>query len=99
MRLGTYPDISLKEARAKREEMRALLVKGIDPKQHKQRETQNQADQKPPTLLKPLPANGRQAKRPSPTNGSPTMHGALSAAWSFTFSPTLPADDRRNYAA
>ena len=29
--------------------------------------------------------------RPSPTNGSPTMRGALSAALSCTSSPTLPA--------
>ena len=32
MRLGVYPEISLKEAREKREELRGLIAKGIDPK-------------------------------------------------------------------
>ena len=29
--LGTYPDISLKEARERRDEARTLIAKGIDP--------------------------------------------------------------------
>lgn len=32
--LGTYPEVSLKEARSKRDEARALISEGIDPKQH-----------------------------------------------------------------
>lgn len=32
MSLGTYPEVSLREARALRDEARALLVKGINPK-------------------------------------------------------------------
>ena len=32
---GDYPTISLKDARAKREEARGLLAKGIDPSEHK----------------------------------------------------------------
>ncbi|WP_308861201.1 Arm DNA-binding domain-containing protein [Neisseria mucosa] len=31
MRLGVYPEISLKEAREKREELRGLIAKGIAP--------------------------------------------------------------------
>lgn len=36
--IGAYPAISLAEARAKREEFRALLAQGIDPKVDKQRQ-------------------------------------------------------------
>ena len=32
---GIYPDISLAEARKKRDEARSLLAKDIDPKKHK----------------------------------------------------------------
>lgn len=35
MSFGTYPDISLKEARIKREETKGLLLQGIDPIEHK----------------------------------------------------------------
>lgn len=34
--LGIYPAVSLKEAREKREELKTLLVKGIDPSAHRQ---------------------------------------------------------------
>lgn len=34
--LGVYPEISLKEARAKRDEARKLISNGIDPSEHKQ---------------------------------------------------------------
>jgi integrase len=33
--LGTYPELTLKEARAKRDDARNLLDEGIDPKKHK----------------------------------------------------------------
>lgn len=33
--LGTYPEISLKEARERREEARKLLANGIDPSEHR----------------------------------------------------------------
>ncbi|MDG2914722.1 integrase arm-type DNA-binding domain-containing protein [Bisgaard Taxon 10/6] len=42
--LGSYPEISLADARAKREEYRALIAKGIDPQQEKiriQQENEN----------------------------------------------------------
>ncbi|MES2770393.1 MAG: Arm DNA-binding domain-containing protein, partial [Pseudomonadota bacterium] len=32
---GVYPDVSLKEARAKRDEARKLLANDIDPSEHK----------------------------------------------------------------
>lgn len=36
--LGTYPETSLAEARTKREDMRTLVSKGIDPSEHRKRE-------------------------------------------------------------
>lgn len=36
MSLGTYPEVSLLQARARRDEARALVADGIDPQQHKQ---------------------------------------------------------------
>lgn len=45
MRLGVYPEISLKEAREKREELRGLIAKGIDPKLHQQDKAQRQEEQ------------------------------------------------------
>ena len=35
--LGVYPDVSLKKARERREEARALLAQGIDPSEHKKK--------------------------------------------------------------
>lgn len=42
MAFGVYPDISLADARERREEVRKLKAKGIDPRQHK-REQQQEA--------------------------------------------------------
>jgi integrase len=42
MSLGVYPAVSLKDARQIREEMRALIAKGIDPRNHR-REAQRDA--------------------------------------------------------
>ena len=36
--LGTYPDISLKDARERRDETRTLIAKGIDPSRKRQHE-------------------------------------------------------------
>ncbi|HEH9770873.1 TPA: tyrosine-type recombinase/integrase [Pasteurella multocida] len=36
--LGTYPNLTIAQARAKREEYRALLAQGIDPQEHKEQE-------------------------------------------------------------
>ncbi|MFB2538470.1 MULTISPECIES: tyrosine-type recombinase/integrase [unclassified Acinetobacter] len=41
---GTYPEISLAQARLQRDEARALLAQGIDPSEHK-KALQDQADQ------------------------------------------------------
>ena len=40
MSLGTYPEIGLREARSLRDESRALLAKGINPKVHRKRKRQ-----------------------------------------------------------
>ncbi|OOF40314.1 integrase [Rodentibacter mrazii] len=40
--LGKYPDVSLSQAREKREELRALLSQGIDPQIHHQQQQQQQ---------------------------------------------------------
>lgn len=42
--IGTYPAITLAQARAKREEYRALLAKGVDPKEYEQQQNQLQAN-------------------------------------------------------
>src|SRR6266480_5971805 len=34
--LGVYPEVSLKAARAKRDDARRLLAEGIDPSEHRQ---------------------------------------------------------------
>jgi hypothetical protein len=34
--LGTYPEISLRDARAQRDVARALVARGIDPRVHRQ---------------------------------------------------------------
>lgn len=36
--LGCYPEVSLKEARERRDEARALVAKGIDPRAHRREE-------------------------------------------------------------
>jgi len=36
--LGTYPEIGLKDARARRDEARSLVAKGIDPRAHRRHE-------------------------------------------------------------
>ncbi len=41
--LGTYPDVSLKEARQKREEARKMLGQGIDPGLQRKAEKQTQS--------------------------------------------------------
>lgn len=38
LKIGTYPEITLAQARAKREEFRALLAQGLDPQIEKQRQ-------------------------------------------------------------
>jgi integrase len=42
--LGTYPDVSLKRAREKRDELRKLLADGIDPGDKRKAETQADAE-------------------------------------------------------
>src|SRR5690606_31700117 len=42
LRIGVYPAVSLKEARQKRDEARALLRQGIDPKAHKREKEEAQ---------------------------------------------------------
>ncbi len=50
--LGTYPSVSLAEARAIREEYRALLSKDIDPQIHKEEQERLQAEKVDNTFLK-----------------------------------------------
>lgn len=42
--LGTYPDVSLKETRNRRDEARKLLTNGIDPGEHRKVQKTAQAD-------------------------------------------------------
>ena len=48
--LGVYPEVSLKEARDRRDEARKLLAKGIDPSAHKQATKAATASQRANTL-------------------------------------------------
>lgn len=41
MSLGTYPEVSLREARTLRDEARALLAKGINPRVHRKQKRQS----------------------------------------------------------
>lgn len=41
MSLGTYPEVSLREARSLRDEARALLAKGINPRAHRKQKRQS----------------------------------------------------------
>jgi hypothetical protein len=41
MSLGTYPEVSLREARTLRDEARALLAKGINPRAHRKQTRQS----------------------------------------------------------
>ncbi|EFX91768.1 hypothetical protein HMPREF0027_1173 [Actinobacillus ureae ATCC 25976] len=50
--IGYYPVISIAGARTIREEYRALLAKGIDPKAHKEEQERQQAEQNDNTFLK-----------------------------------------------
>ncbi|MDH2998664.1 preprotein translocase [Pasteurellaceae bacterium LFhippo2] len=50
--LGTYPSVSLAQARTIREEYRALLAQNIDPQIHKEEQERLQAEQNDNTLLK-----------------------------------------------
>lgn len=43
--LGTYPEISLREARGIRDESRAMVAKGIDPRAQRRQERRGAADQ------------------------------------------------------
>lgn len=40
MSLGTYPEVSLKDARSRRDAARALVAKGINPQKHRKQEQQ-----------------------------------------------------------
>lgn len=43
--LGVYPDVTLKDARTRRDEARKLLVNGVDPSEHRKAEKAARADE------------------------------------------------------
>ncbi|MDR0805372.1 MAG: integrase arm-type DNA-binding domain-containing protein [Enterobacteriaceae bacterium] len=45
MALGVYPEVSLADARQKRDEARKLIAGGIDPREHKKAEQEKQLDE------------------------------------------------------
>ena len=55
--LGVYPDIKLKEAREKHEDLRRLLAQGIDPIEYK-KQAKASLFPKQQIHLKPLHGNG-----------------------------------------
>lgn len=64
--LGTYSDVSLKDARAKRDEARKLLADGIDPgaqRTHSARRKKHRGRRARPTALRSWPENGTASTR------------------------------------
>ncbi len=55
---GTYPAVSLKLARERRDEAKALLVRGIDPAEHKKEMKKAEVALTEHTFKKPSPSNG-----------------------------------------
>ncbi|WP_299772306.1 integrase domain-containing protein [uncultured Pseudoteredinibacter sp.] len=51
---GTYPEVSLADARRKREENRQLLAQGIDPKQHREEQQRQILEENSQTLQRVL---------------------------------------------
>lgn len=52
MGLGTYPEVTLAQAREKTKEARALVAQGVDPKTHRDKEAQRKKQESSNTLLK-----------------------------------------------
>ncbi len=50
--LGTYPEVSLKEARERRDEARRLLARGINPSEHRKKEKQKLLERQANTFEK-----------------------------------------------
>ena len=71
MGFGAYPEVTLAQARAKREEARQLLAQEIDPKEHKQA-TYAQKDAEHNNTFEKIAAEWLEVKRPSVTEGHAT---------------------------
>lgn len=68
MGFGAYPEVTLAQARTKREEARQLLAQEIDPKEHKQA-TYAQKDAERNNTFEKIAAEWLEVKRPSVTEG------------------------------
>lgn len=77
--LGTFPEVSLKRARERREEARALLADGIDPGQQRQAEREARAD-----TFAAVAADWLERQRASMTTGT-----AEKAQWQLSLVPDL----------
>lgn len=77
--LGTFPEVSLKRARERREEARALLADGIDPGQQRQAEREARAD-----TFAAVAADWLERQRASMTTGT-----AEKAQWQLSLVPEL----------
>lgn len=66
--LGTYPEVSLSQARQHKDEMRRLLAQNIDPKEHREQQHQKQKEALSNTFEK-ITAEWLDIKRPSITKG------------------------------
>lgn len=77
--LGTFPEVSLKCARERREEARALLAEGIDPGQQRQAEREARAD-----TFAAVAADWLERQRASMTTGT-----VEKAQWQLSLVPDL----------
>lgn len=77
--LGTFPEVSLKRARERREEARALLADGIDPGQQRQAEREARAD-----TFAAVAADWLERQRASMTTGT-----VEKAQWQLSLVPDL----------
>lgn len=77
--LGTFPEVSLKRARERREEARTLLAEGIDPGQQRQAEREARAD-----TFAAVAAEWLERQRASMTTGT-----AEKAQWQLSLVPDL----------
>ena len=60
--LGAYPDLSLKQAREQRDDLRAQIAQGIDPRIHRLQTMREQQSPDPMPASMPLSLHSAKAK-------------------------------------
>src|SRR5688500_13277631 len=80
--LGVYPEVSLKEARLKRDGARRLLASGIDPSEHRQ-QTKSRGSSRQRTASRRSRASGTPSFRRTGWTVIPARSCGASSATSF----------------